>query len=197
MSEGFRIPMLESKKTRYKARYRSNCGQGLRMSRHFDGGFRCVHCQAYISTDTLFSGVQNRNHCPYCLWSRHLDLYKAGDRLAACKAGMQPIGLTLKQTRKKYGRAQQGELMIIHLCGDCGKVSINRMAADDDLERILEIFAKSRDLDRQLASEMEKGGVILLQPAHSDLVSARLFGENLSLEEQSIEEWVGASFRLN
>jgi ribosomal protein S27AE len=197
MSECFRIPQLESKKARYKARYRSNCGQGLRMSRHFDGGFRCGHCQAYISTDILLSGVQNRNHCPYCLWSRHLDLYEAGDRLAACKAGMQPIGLTLKQTRKKYGWSQHGELMIIHLCTDCGKLSINRMAADDDLERVLEIFQRSTEMDVQMASEMEKSGLVVLQPAHCNLVSARLFGGRPGSEEQLNDEWVDASFRLN
>jgi hypothetical protein len=48
--------------------------------------------------------VRNRNHCPYCLWSRCLDLFRAGDRLSACKAPMQPVGLALKHTRKKYGR---------------------------------------------------------------------------------------------
>jgi hypothetical protein len=29
---------------------------------------------------------------------------------------MQPIGLTLKATHKKYGPARSGELMLIHQC---------------------------------------------------------------------------------
>ena len=93
--------------------------------------FKCRHCGSYISTARPLAGVGNRNHCPYCLWSRHLDLFEAGDRLAACKAPMRPVGLTLKNSRNKYARAASGELMLVHLCTDCSKISINRIAADD------------------------------------------------------------------
>ena len=48
-------------------------------------GFTCIHCKREISSDPILSGVNNRNHCPYCLHSRHVDLYQAGDRLNACK----------------------------------------------------------------------------------------------------------------
>jgi hypothetical protein len=68
-----------------------------------------------------------------------MDLHVAGDRLAACKAGMQPIGFTHKRTRKKYRSAQHGEMMIIHQCTDCSKISFNRVAADDDLKKIMRI----------------------------------------------------------
>ena len=60
------------------------------------------HCHVIVSSAHLLSGVNNRNHCPYCLWSCHLDLYTAGDRLSACKAPMKPIGLTMKRSRNKY-----------------------------------------------------------------------------------------------
>ena len=42
------------------------------------GNFMCAHCQTIVSAAHLLSGVNNRNHCPFCLWSRHLDLYAAG-----------------------------------------------------------------------------------------------------------------------
>src|SRR5512133_632213 len=74
--------------------------------------FKCNHCRQHVSAASFLSGVVNRNHCPYCLWSRHLDYYKPGDRLAACKAKMRPVGLTLKATRKKYSPESQGELML-------------------------------------------------------------------------------------
>ena len=93
--------------------------------------FTSIHCRNYVSAGYVLSGVQHRNHCPYCLWSRHLDLYKAGDRLAACKAPMQPVGLTIKRRDKKYASMSSGELMLIHLCTDCGKVSINREGYED------------------------------------------------------------------
>lgn len=69
---------------------------------NINSDFTCAHCGNFIPASIMAAGVNNRNHCPYCLWSRHLDLFQAGDRMAACKAPMQPIGLTLKRGRKKY-----------------------------------------------------------------------------------------------
>ena len=97
------------------------------------GDFRCAHCHVIVPCAHLVSAVNNRNHCPYCLWSCHLDLYTAGDRLSACKAPMTPIGLTMKQSRNKYQRERRGELMLIHQCTECRTLSINRIAADDGL----------------------------------------------------------------
>jgi hypothetical protein len=180
MSQGFRLPQLESKKAKHQARYSSNRGQGQRVSRHFDGGFRCAHCGAYVSTDAWLSGVQNRNHCPYCLWSRHLDQFEAGDRLAACKAGMQPVGLTLKQARKKYAWGQAGELMLIHQCTDCGKLSLNRIAADDDAGIILAVFEHSWKLDGRVIQALEAGELFVLTQAHLSLVQVRLYGQGFT-----------------
>jgi hypothetical protein len=104
------------------------------------GSFQCLHCHYHVSTEPFHAGVQNRNHCPFCLWSRHVDWKEAGDRLAVCRAEMQPVGLVVKMIRKKYAPANGGELMLVHLCRECGKVSINRLAADDDPEKVLEIF---------------------------------------------------------
>ena len=107
------------------------------------GDFRCAHCHNLVSTAHLLSGVNNRNHCPYCLWSCHLDLFSAGDRLSACKGQMKPIGLTMKKSRNKYRLESRGELMLVHECTECGTLSINRIAADDDPENILTIFQDS------------------------------------------------------
>jgi len=35
------------------------------------------------------------NHCPKCLWSKHLDI-NPGDRLSECGGMMKPIGLDKK-----------------------------------------------------------------------------------------------------
>ena len=137
--------------------------------------FRCKHCHAHVSTDPLLSGVNNRNHCPYCLHSRHMDLYEAGDRLSACKAEMRPVGLALKKTNKKYGK-QQGELMIIHQCSECESISINRTAADDDAQTILEIFNRSQHLDAQVKARIAQSGIQALANDDYEVVCARLFG---------------------
>ena len=137
--------------------------------------FQCLHCHYHVSTEPLYAGVQNRNHCPYCLWSCHLDLYSAGDRLSACKAGMKPIGLTLKRSRNKYQPEPRGELMLVHACADCATVSINRIAADDDPETILFIFESSLDVDQ--ADFYDQQGIVMLDVEDAKVVHAQLFGQ--------------------
>lgn len=138
--------------------------------------FRCIYCRNPVSTDPILAGVNNRNHCPYCLSSKHVDLWEAGDRMAACKAKMKPIGLTIKQIRKKYARANSGELMLVHQCVDCGKISINRIAADDDIERIIDVFEASFELNPLMRRQAEGEGVRLLGAAAREVVQAQLEG---------------------
>jgi DNA-directed RNA polymerase subunit RPC12/RpoP len=140
--------------------------------------FVCMNCHNFVSAEAALSGVQNRNHCPYCLSSRHLDLYEAGDRLSACKAAMRPVALTLKKTAKRYESAHQGELMLVHLCDECGKLSINRIAADDDIEAVLKVFTGSRKLDPATKSALARDGVLILESGHHILVRERLLGRN-------------------
>ena len=147
-----------------------------------DDGFLCKHCHAYVSSASFLSGVQNRNHCPYCLWSRHLDLYAAGDRLSACKSTMKPIGLTTKATNKKYGTGR-GELMLIHLCTDCESLSINRIAADDDPQTFFAIFNSAMSLDVLIQRRLEVEDIRLLGEAEREMVRVQLFGQGKSLAE--------------
>lgn len=171
--------------TRFNSKQRSSrsrYGLGDYLYRR-DGDFKCAHCRHYVSAASILSGVNNRNHCPYCLWSRHLDLSTAGDRLAACKAPMQPVGLTLKRTRKKYGKVKGGELMLIHLCVECGKASINRIAADDDVETVLGIFEGSFAMDRHTKTRLAGGGIEALQAADRDIVQAQLLGHGIILDK--------------
>jgi predicted RNA-binding Zn-ribbon protein involved in translation (DUF1610 family) len=138
--------------------------------------FRCVQCKTFVSADRAVCGVNNRNHCPHCLWSRHVDLHKPGDRRADCRSRMQPIGLTIKQTLKKYGGEKQGELMLIHRCTACGKLSINRIAADDDAHRIFEIFQASFGMDLGSVEKLKNEGIVVLGGGDTTAVYARLFG---------------------
>ena len=139
------------------------------------GDFRCANCRALVSSMQMLSGVNNRNHCPYCLWSRHLDLYSAGDRLSACKAPMNPIGLTMKRSRNKYQLSPRGELMLVHACLECDTVSINRIAADDDPERILAVFHSSLDVSQH--GIYEQNGIAMLDAGDMDAVYHQLYGQ--------------------
>jgi len=124
--------------------------------------FSCIHCAQPVSASPLISRVQNRNHCPYCLWSRHLDLYEAGDRLSACKGAMRPIGITFKRARNRYASGQ-GELMIVHRCADCGRLSLNRAAADDDPDLILSLPELSTTLKADVIRQLKLEGIDLVQ----------------------------------
>ncbi len=143
--------------------------------RRHEDGFPCKKCGFFVTANPGVSGVQNRNHCPCCLWSRHMDLFKPGDRLSACKALMRPIGLTVKRNGKKYGNGI-GELMLVHECNFCNAVSINRVAADDIPQILLVVLETTPQLVDSLQITLKMSGINLLSPCDSGLVQTILFG---------------------
>ena len=146
----------------------------MRHSASTFGDFKCGHCHVLVSSAHFLSGVNNRNHCPYCLWSCHLDLYAAGDRLSACKGQMKPIGLTLKMDRNKYRHESGGELMLIHQCMDCGTLSINRIAADDEPSNIIDVFESS--LEGHVHDTCHPYGITVLHYSDVDILHKQLYG---------------------
>ena len=173
----------------YERKEKSRYRYGQPDKKSAANGFKCAHCQGFVSTEPGFSGVQNRNHCPYCLWSRHLDLFAAGDRLSACKAPMRPIGLTNKHTGKKYG-PRRGELMLIHSCKECQALSINRIAADDNPQNIFAVFEGSYLMERIMHDRLESAGIRLLGEADSPLILLQLFGDETRLSESFFQDSV-------
>jgi predicted RNA-binding Zn-ribbon protein involved in translation (DUF1610 family) len=142
------------------------------------GGFRCCNCGQWVPFSE-FMGTKHRNHCPFCLWSKHVDLKKPGDRKAECQTGMKPIGLTFKHEGvDKYGRLRSGELMLIHECVNCGKVSINRIAADDNTEAILRVFKESQELPPEKKNRLEHSGIEVLSDERREEVLTQLFGKD-------------------
>lgn len=92
--------------------------------------FRCVHCHEEVSTSA--PGTQHRNHCPLCLWSRHVD-DEPGDRASDCLASMEPIAITVRG---------DGEWVLIHRCNGCGVLHSNRTAGDDNPLLLLRIAVR-------------------------------------------------------
>jgi ribosomal protein L37AE/L43A len=145
-------------------------------SKDINADFTCKHCGFFVSANRAASGVINRNHCPYCLYSRHVDLHHAGDRLCACKGLMAPIGMTIKNSRDKYAIKHKGELMLVHRCTNCNRLSINRVAADDDPTKLLAVF-KNSSLEMHLLQQIcQEQGILLLKRSDKSLVHTRLFG---------------------
>jgi len=85
--------------------------------------FVCENCGRKVK------GSGYTNHCPNCLWSRHVDI-NPGDRKQSCKGMMKPIGIEKK--------AQS--LYIVHLCIKCGFTSKNKCTDDDSIDKIIEII---------------------------------------------------------
>src|SRR5512145_3006828 len=83
--------------------------------------FVCVHCGLAVSGEA--PGTQQRNHCPLCLYSRHVDL-AVGDRRSGCRGEMEPVAIW----------SRSGEWVIIHRCVKCGFLRSNRIAGDDSEE---------------------------------------------------------------
>jgi RNHCP domain len=93
--------------------------------------FRCGHC--HLDVPTGAPGTAHRNHCPNCLWSRHLDDDTPGDRDARCGALMEPIAITVRG---------DGEWVLIHRCGGCDELHLNRSAGDDNPLILLRLAVK-------------------------------------------------------
>lgn len=148
--------------------------------------FRCLNCSLEVTAEHELSGVNNRNHCPNCLWSKHVDLIKAGDRKCTCCAGMRPIGLTVKKVAKKYGNSSRGELMIIHQCSRCGRISINRIAADDSAGALLQLYQNSQRMDEALLRRLEEMDIQALTAGDLTTVYSQLFGWQSILEEFTV-----------
>ena len=82
--------------------------------------FTCEHCDAPVV------GNGYTNHCPQCLYSKHVDI-NPGDRLNSCGGMMKPISVELKS----------GEYILLQKCEKCGFEKKNKTALKDNFEAIL------------------------------------------------------------
>ena len=92
-----------------------------------DENFICENCNKEVSK----SNYTARDHCPYCLYSKHVDI-NPGDRLNTCHGLLEPIGIEkFKNTYK-----------IIYKCEKCNELHKNIMANDDDMDLIINLSVK-------------------------------------------------------
>jgi rubrerythrin len=88
--------------------------------------FACGHC------GKLIKGNGYTNHCPHCLWSKHVDI-NPGDRQHICNGLMKPVEMDI----------EQGKYIIVHKCQNCGTVKRNKASPEDDFENILKLTPKA------------------------------------------------------
>ena len=91
-----------------------------------DESFICENCGKKVEK----LGYTCRNHCRYCLHSKHVDI-NPGDRAETCQGDLEPIGLEIG--KKGY--------VIVFKCKKCGKIRKNKAAEDDDMNLIIKLSA--------------------------------------------------------
>lgn len=95
-----------------------------------DAAFLCEHCHQTV--EARAAGTAHRNHCPWCLWSLHVDL-RPGDRRCGCRGAMEPIAVWVRG---------DGEWALVHRCTRCGAIRTNRIAGDDNALALMSLAAR-------------------------------------------------------
>jgi hypothetical protein len=96
--------------------------------------FKCENCGAEVV------GNGFTNHCPHCLWSKHVDIFpgdrsllRQGSAGQACEGMMKPISV----------EENKGEWSIIHKCQLCSKIQKNKISPDDNFDLIVKISTEN------------------------------------------------------
>ncbi len=92
--------------------------------------FICEKC------GTEVNGNGFTNHCPECLWSKHVDIFP-GDRLEDCGGLMKPIDIIPKGDT----------FLLIHKCEKCGsefKVKLSDNDSKDSIFKLNERLAEEK-----------------------------------------------------
>jgi Zn finger protein HypA/HybF involved in hydrogenase expression len=82
--------------------------------------FVCEYCGFNVS------GSGYTNHCPKCLYSKHVDI-NPGDRMNACGGTMEPVGVEFVR----------GDYILIHQCQKCGQQKRNKISPADDFNAVI------------------------------------------------------------
>ncbi len=92
------------------------------MFKRMQEDFVCGHCGVSVH------GTGYTNHCPKCLWSKHVD-NSPGDRANSCGGLMEPI--RIEGSTPRY--------TIVHRCMICRVQKNIRVDALDDMGAIIEL----------------------------------------------------------
>lgn len=86
--------------------------------------FICENCD----TEVIKSSYTARDHCPHCLYSKHVDIMP-GDRQNSCLGLLKPVGIEkFKDTYK-----------IIYECTKCKLKHKNIISNDDNIDLIIKL----------------------------------------------------------
>lgn len=92
--------------------------------------FHCEQCAVFVE------GNGYRNHCPQCLYSKHVDV-NPGDRAAECGGLMKPIRVEL----------DHGKHVLLHQCVQCGFERRNKVQDDDLIDALVNVSRTHADAE--------------------------------------------------
>lgn len=84
--------------------------------------FVCEHCGETVE------GTGYTNHCPKCLWSKHVDI-NPGDRAQECGGMMKPVDI--------YIEGQNW--IVVHECQKCSTKRRKKIEPTDDFDEVIEL----------------------------------------------------------
>ena len=96
------------------------------MNRNFirkKENFICEKCGERVVGDGY------TDHCPKCLWGKHVDDVLPGDRASKCQGAMEPV-------KTIY---EKGKFKIYYRCQKCGHEFRVHEGKKDERERLLEL----------------------------------------------------------
>ncbi len=93
-----------------------------------DEEFVCENCGKNVTK----LGYSCRNHCPFCLHSKHVDK-NPGDRQESCHGILVPVSMEIN-SKKGY--------VIVFKCKKCGEIRRNKVAKDDNMELLIDLSSK-------------------------------------------------------
>lgn len=86
---------------------------------HINEEFECAHCGRHVP----IRKKSCRNHCPFCLTSKHVDL-NPGDRANPCQGLLRAFG---------YESTGHKGLVLLFRCEKCGQETRNIAANEDSI----------------------------------------------------------------
>ncbi len=102
----------------------------LKINTKSKGFSKCVEDFVCANCKTSVKGNGFTNHCPNCLWSKHVDI-NPGDRNSRCSGMMEPIA-SIYAT---------GRFTIAHKCIKCHTIKRVKSAYNDNPSLLLSISA--------------------------------------------------------
>lgn len=96
--------------------------------------FVCEHCGTEVTGDGY------TDHCPQCLWGKHVDDQIPGDRAAECRALMEPMETSY----------EKGEFRIFYRCTGCKHTFTVWANKDDNRELLVQLTSVSGNKSKNM-----------------------------------------------